>query len=99
MRYNFGVGMFELGDFSGTGRAHFRETPMNRTIPIIKIAGDRVKPTYRSSSLPLTSWRYGELATFRVDRARGSPRSKRSYSEGRACPSLMARCTSAAKIL
>jgi hypothetical protein len=36
MRYNFGVGMFELGDFSGTGRAHFRETPMNRTIPIIK---------------------------------------------------------------
>jgi hypothetical protein len=45
MRYSFGVGMFELGDFSGTGRAHFRETPMNRTIPIIKIAINRVKPT------------------------------------------------------
>jgi hypothetical protein len=28
MRYNFGLGMFELGDFSGTERAHFRETPM-----------------------------------------------------------------------
>ena len=33
MRYNFGVGMFELGDFSDTEPAHFRETPMNTTIP------------------------------------------------------------------